>query len=221
MAQYFGMDKKKMKRKDTLKLKEQLFALIPDEQSRIEYNNTLCSYLHNQCSRAIFEEKMKKCLPNNAAKKLHNRFITAIIYNAHFSIIPPPNVELPPYHPSIPAPQKIPDVDKTRNGKFFSYTAIDMLHLPTSSQLRERFSILLLNGNNRHLKFDDKTINFAHQKLNDIIRNILEESLKLLGTDYSQNSHRVLCLNQILRVIQNNPAYFQFASPSVLAKYSS
>lgn len=78
-------------RRDCIAIKEKLMKLVNKE----EYTETLIAYLRGACSKQFFDEKMSSILTTPAAKIIHNDLIRSILFNAHFTMTPPPNVKTP------------------------------------------------------------------------------------------------------------------------------
>ncbi|KAK8893401.1 hypothetical protein M9Y10_021821 [Tritrichomonas musculus] len=79
------------KRRDCISLKKDLLKRV----NKDEYSKTLIAYLHGSITKEFFDEKMSTILTTATAKIMHNELIRSILFNAHFTMTPPPNVEIP------------------------------------------------------------------------------------------------------------------------------
>lgn len=202
-------------RKDCLSIKNQLLKIVQDP----DYWNTLACFLHGQCSKPSFDEKMHTYLTTAEAKVLHNDLIRSIIYNAHFSMIPPPNVNLP--RPSVPAHiKRIPPMTNSQpKSNFSTYTASDLRHLPSINQLHSRIAILL---NGRDFESDSKATGLIFQELKKFILFLLESSVSLLSFRGSGDpKDMTITTDQVLHVLNNNQRLAGIVSSSVITKFAT
>ncbi|OHT00632.1 hypothetical protein TRFO_32658 [Tritrichomonas foetus] len=203
------------KRKDCLTIKKQLLEIVTEP----EYWNTLACFLHGQLSKQTFDDRMHAYLKAPKAKLLHNELIRSIIFNAHFSMIPPPNVEVPrpklPPHVKMVAPTIIPSFST-----FMTYTASDLRHLPSINQLQMRIGILL-NGRNFE-GTESKAVGLVFQELKKFILLLLESSVSLLSFSGSGDpKDMTITTDQILHVLNNNHKLAGIVSTSVITKFST
>ncbi|KAK8871010.1 hypothetical protein M9Y10_008923 [Tritrichomonas musculus] len=202
-------------RKDCLLIKNQLI----DNVTEPDYWNTLACFLHGQCSKQIFDEKMHSYLKTPEAKVLHNQLIRSIIYNAHFSMIPPPNVTLP--RPAVPTHiKKTPPVTNSQpKDNFMTYTASDLRHLPSINQLHLRIKILL---SSRDFDSDTKATCLIFQELKKFILFLLESSVSLLSFRGSGDpKDMTITTDQVLHVLNNNQRLAGIVSSSVITKFAT
>lgn len=74
------------KRKDVLGVKDKLMRLVKNPL----YWDSLSRFIHGQMKKTEYDKVMEAYLDTNEKRALHNEFIRTILYNAHFSVIPPP-----------------------------------------------------------------------------------------------------------------------------------
>lgn len=202
-------------RKDAHAIREKLFKIVSDT----EYWNTFACFLHGQCSKQSFDDVMQNCLQTREAKLLHNELIRSILYNAHFSMRPPPGVEVP--KPVVPAAVKKaqPPSNNPKNATFMTYTAADLRHLPSINQLSLRIGVLL---NSMHLNVESKATGLLFSELKKFIMTLLENSSALLTyRGSSEQGELKITSAQVLHVLTNQQKFASIVSPSVLTKYST
>lgn len=204
-------------RKDCQSLKDRIFELIEAEQ-REKYWTTLASFLHGQCSKQEFDETMNQCLCSTETKLLHNELIRSILYNAHFSMVPPPNVTIEKHtvHLQGIVPPNLSSLGNPRNS-FSSYSASDMRHLPSISQLTQRVEVLL---NERNLKIEDKAIKTLFNELKKFIMFLLENSSNLI-TKNMDSQKSVVTHAHLMYILNSDQILSRFVSPSLISKYST
>lgn len=85
-------------RRDVLALRREIDEKVPDKE---HYGKILALYLHGMCSKEMFDDMASKQLITDELKLLHNNLLRAIVFNAHFSQLPPPNVTLRPHESTL------------------------------------------------------------------------------------------------------------------------
>lgn len=202
-------------RKDCQSLKDQIFRLIGPEQSE-KYWNTLGLFLHGQCSKQEFDQTMNQCLFVTEAKQLHNDLIRSILFNAHFSMIPPPNVTITK-SPALPQVKLPAFSSQSPQNSFSSYSASDMRHLPSLSQLSCRVGMLL---NSKNVKVENNAIKTLYIELKKFILFLLENSSDLI-TRNIETQRATITHAQMMYVLNSNQILSRFISPSLVSKYST
>lgn len=201
-------------RKDACAIKTRLMELVKDT----EYWSTFACYLHGQCSKQSFDEVMLKSLATPEAKLLHNELIRSLLYNAHFSMRPPPGIQVPKHKiPKITTVTQAASVPKT-NSKFISYTAADLRHLPSINQLSSRIAVLISNKN---ITCDSRASGLIFNELKSYIISILESSIKMISTENDVNKELRITTKQILHHISTNPNVSSLVSQSIMKKYAA
>jgi hypothetical protein len=132
---------------------------------------------------------------------------------------PPANVTIPrtelPQHirkaglapPSTPATS------------FMTYTAADLRHLPSITQLSERLDILL---SSRKIRVESKAAAILFGHLKRYIVTLLESSVALLSVRHDGSRREVrITTSQIMHVLRANGGLVSVVSPAVLTKYSN
>ncbi|OHT09754.1 hypothetical protein TRFO_21282 [Tritrichomonas foetus] len=200
------------KRVDILKLKQQLFEIVDEN----EYIPLVTTFFHKKLSKEDFDERIYRILVTEEAKNLHNQIIRGIIYNAHYSTIPPPNVTIPKTNPTPPKPKAPPHIGKMKNLDFHTYMAADLRHLQSIFQMHERIMFILYIKSHK-LKVDPNAVQIVQQKLISYILNLLRESLKFANpvNTYKESPN---ILPQHIMHIYNSMNLF---SPEIITKYTS
>ena len=205
-------------RKDCLAIKNKLLEIVNDE----EYWNILACFIHGQCSKDNFDLKMSQFLKTTEAKILHNDLIRSIIFNAHFSMIPPPNVELPKIMPPQHVRKTVekPGNDIQNTAHYMTYTASDLRHLPSINQLQHRIKILLSGRNLEGT--ESKATGIIFKELKKFILLLLESSVSLLSFRGSGDpKDMMITTDQVLHVLNNNQKLAGIVSSSVMTKFST
>ena len=198
-------------RQDVQKIKSKLQSIV----SCSDYWVTLSRFIHGGCPKQKFDEAMSMYLPNNDAKKLHNEFLRAILFNAHFASAPPPGIDLPPPRKvenasKKSAPQQKPRTDVT---KFVSYASTDMGHLPSIEQLPLRAASVT------RMKLEEKASVMIFIELKKYISLLLERCVQLRTRNHMSPVSMVITYNQVLHVINTTPELRAVISPSILTKF--
>jgi len=202
-------------RKDCMALKTRLLEVVTEPDY---YWVTLACFLHGQCSRQTFEEAMQNCLKTAAAKVMHNELIRSIVYNAHFAMLPPPNMPPPKLECAVPAKRATPTVVTGPSASFMTYTASDLRHLPNMGQLAARVEILL---GARRIAADPKALPLVFGHMKRYIMLILESSADLLAVQRVEERTDVrITTAQVLHVLQTRGELASTVSPAMLTKYA-
>ncbi|EAY20393.1 hypothetical protein TVAG_110050 [Trichomonas vaginalis G3] len=202
-------------RKDSQAIKAQLLQLIAKELQS-DYWSTLASFIHGQCSKTRFDEIMEKCLQSNEAKIMHNELIRSIIYNAHFSMIPPPNVDIPHAKATVRASKPPISVQQVKNHTFMTYTAADLHHLPSINQLTKRVCVIISDPK---FQIDSKAVNEILTELKKFVCQILYKSLELAASEGPTNGHNHITVDHVQQVLKMNSQISTVISPSVISKF--
>lgn len=118
-------------RRDTRALRARLSAEIDNP----EYWRAFDAFLHGRCDRSEFDSAMRECLATGAAKRLHNEFVRALLFNARFAIAPPRPLPPLPRHCARPAQRaEVPRVPS-------ACAAAELGRLPTPHEIRARMRI--------------------------------------------------------------------------------
>lgn len=201
------------KRKDILKLKSKLLSLVDSP----EYWPTLAKFLHGECTKNKFDTTMNLCLKTNEARLLHNEFIRALIFNAHFSMKPPPNV-VPPKakYPNRPAPATRTPISNKRIPNFISFFAADLGRLLSIEQMYNRVANMKCT---KDLTIDENALFALILELRHYLIRLLQTCIKLAPNDRSDVT--ILTSSLIGFVLRDNPKFGSIVSPSILSKFPS
>lgn len=202
-------------RKDLMPIKMELQKEVP-EPSWAEYWNTFGNFIYGQCSKTKFDEVMERCLTTNKAKLLHNELIRSILFNAHFSMTPPPGVEIPAHKPLQKPPEETPKILDNQNTKFFSYTAADLHHLPSIYQLEKRVQVLTTEFS---LSMSNEAMNTILNELKKYIDTILKKSRELAASEGLATGRTVVTLEHIQHTLKSEEYFSRLISPCVRTKF--
>ncbi|OHT16731.1 hypothetical protein TRFO_12991 [Tritrichomonas foetus] len=190
-------------RRDCAAIKAQLMNHV-DEES---YMKVLTAFLQGQISKQTFDNRMKSILKSTTAKIIHNELMRSIIYNAHFSMVPPPNVEVPV--PKIPEHVKVtrPGSDNSKfglpNSPFIIQKVADLRYLLSTSQIGARVRSQLRE---RNMNCEDiNTFEMIQHELRKHIVILLYESCKLAQT-VKERSDQISTENSIHENSEENIA---------------
>lgn len=196
------------RRKDVLTIKSRLLALVDNP----EYWTTLARFIHGECPKAKFEETMALYLKTNEAKILHNDLIRAIIFNAHFSVVPPPGVEVPASENPNRAPrERHLGVPRLKDHGFVSVSAADLGHLPSISQLRQRIAARGLNS-------DDRALEVLLTEQRKFVTLVLHRCLSGSLRQWNQETSITIDPGQIAHLLKSDSEIASVVGPSILAK---
>lgn len=182
-----------VKRKDVLNLKSRLLNHVKNP----DYWKILSQFLKGECSKQKYDEAMDIYLQTNEARLLHNDFIRAILFNAHYSPIPPPGIPIPQ--------KKLPDHIKLNlNKKHYkikkkmlnSYSSVDLGHIPSIEQLSSRVSQLT------SIKVDNSAISLLFDELNNYILMVLKICTESVP-EISNQSNVTISANHIINVMSS------------------
>jgi hypothetical protein len=202
-------------RRDTLSLKDRLLAIVGDS----DYWNTLSCFLHGQYSKPQFDAAMSTYLRTTEAKVLHNELIRSIIYNSHFAMHPPSNVEVPPLEAPL-QPKKVPPTPAVRLERpLVTNTATDLRHLPSVTQLSDRMAFLL---GPRKLTADRRATMLLFSQMKKYALQLLEQGCALVILKGEGKSREALVTTkQLLHVISENRELASVISPTIFTKYAN
>lgn len=182
------------KRKDVIAIKERLLQLVPAE----EYWSILNKFINGECSKVKYDEIIEKILLTNEMRILHNEFIRGIIYNAHFSTLPPPGISPPR---SVPADIKPKVGNRAQKMKSVeTFTAAEMGHIHSVEQLSSRLAVLLRAS---RVRVDHKALLYLHKQLKQYVVLLLQKAVDLTTKDYLTPSKMKISASHMSYVIRN------------------
>ena len=199
------------KRKDILLIKSKLLELVPDP----EYWNVLKLFIYGKCSKTHFDNIILNYLKTSETKKLHNDFIRSILFNAHFSNIPPPNY----------IPKKIKNIsfdNIIQEKQFFQKptelqpkNCSDIKKIPDFELFFKIIQLKIIKSNFNFTK--DAIINLYNELINFLI-NLLKNCI--LNIDKSKNYPRnyILLPKHISSLILQKPEIKEILSSNLLSK---
>ena len=205
-------------RKDTISLKNKL-----DEYVDSRYWVLLSRFLHGMCPKTTYESEMKDILQSEEAKFLHNELLRSIIFNAHFSRIPPPGVHIPKsnrHHSYIheTTNTQISPTEFCKNQTFNTFTASDFHHIQSINQLSQRMRII---ASDKITSFDSKSVGVILSSLKSFLSRILSASYKLRSIGSPPDEPVVITVQQVIHALKKDPVLSDFVSPFLFAKYSN
>ena len=171
-------------RKDILGIKARLLELV----SNREYWPTLSKFVNGECSKVKYDEVMSVCLQTNEMRILHNELIRSIIFNAHFSTIPPPGI----FPPKETTQETKKPLSPSSNRTFLTYAAGDMGHLHTHHQLSERVALLLQQ---RHIRMESNALMILLIESRRYVSTILGRSVELASAGRVSHCTRITADN--------------------------
>ncbi|OHS95873.1 hypothetical protein TRFO_10282 [Tritrichomonas foetus] len=204
-------------RKDVRSIRQQLQELVPEK----EYWTTFASFLHGMCSKKNYDKAINEFLTTDQARALHNELLRAIIFNAHFSRIPPPDV-VPKRMPILPKRDDIIIAEKDpKIINIKTYTASDLRRLPSSRELNLRIKDLLSNSKLSGIIADPEAVNRLQFALRGYITAILKKSYDLISPPNSYSERKTATHQDIFYVLKTDKILSSTVSLSVFTKYST
>jgi hypothetical protein len=198
-------------RRNSNQIKARLLFLVGDS----EYWGVLSAFVHGQCSKQAFDESMQRLLKTPEVQILHNDLIRAILYNAHFAMVPPDGVTMP--YPEVP-PHVKKNAPPVRSASFATYSAADLRHIPSAAQLVERVAFLFTS---RKIRIEAKATTLLHTELRKYVAKVLERCLALLAVKGVGEHRLAITVDLLMHVIASTRELRLGISPSVSAKYSA
>ena len=197
-------------RKNVEEIKEELEKHVTNREG---YWAAFRSFIHGHCTKQTFDSKMHKYLETNEGRVLHNRFIRAIIFNAHFSVEPPPNVVVPPVKFPEEDYEKIsyPEDGKTKNHHFRAFSAAEMRHIQSTKQLSDRLYVLLASSGIR-LSVEPRSAELLQINLIRYIALVLKRCL-------NRSFQAKITVNDVIETVKKDELCSIMTSPLVLMKY--
>lgn len=205
-----------MHRKDVAEIKQKLQKIVPEK-----YWSTLAYYIHGMCPKPQYDHDMNKYLTTDEAKYLHNELLRRIIFNAHFSRIPPPDV---PITKSIKAKPPIPPIKPIFHDRdykaiqFKPTTAFDLGYIPSAKDLGSRINQLL---ELHKLTADQEAIQQIYFGLRNYILKLLKKSYEMISPSSNYIEAKKVSAHNVLYILRSNEALSSIVSLSVITKYSS
>ena len=200
-------------RRDTKKIREKLIQAVNNPY----YWVTFDKFLHGGCNKEEFDEKMNIYLATNELKLLHNEFIRAILYNAHYSLIPPPdavlpNVEVKPIKKNDSV--KHDEMENVDMEKFCSYSAIDLGRIQTLNELGVKMRII---ADKHKLSFNTNSSATMREYLIKMIKMILKKTM-IINTNVNIEENNKIMIGHLVNALKEDKLE-SFLSPYVLSKY--
>lgn len=202
-------------RKNVLEIKTKLQAHIQNP----DYWTVLSRFIHGEIPKIKYDNAMKQYLRTNEAKILHNTFIKAIIFNAHFSSEAPPGVSVPrkhvhsktPIHPRIaPIHFKTPE--------FPTYGSRELGRLPNVERIEKRIAAKNI-GRTMKMNRDAATAVMASTRY--YVMRILAACLSSGTRDWTASSSIRITSGHIAAAIEKDAGIGAFVAPSLLVKIPS
>ena len=203
-------------RKDVGAIKNKILKKVNNP----DYLHTLASFIHGQISKDEFDKKMDQFLVTNELKLLHNELLRAIIFNAHFSSIPPPGVIVPKKEHAIPPKKILPPMPKPKNLDFKTFTSFEMMHLPSITQLNNRIRFILYS-NSIKLKLDPEVASYLQKSLFLFISQILKDCLSLTNSSFSLSESALIQPQHLIHSFYSGSVLSKILSDEVITKYTS
>ena len=182
-----------VQRKDILGIKSRLLSLVPDPI----YWETLSKFVNGECSKVKFDEVIAKQLKTNEMRILHNELIRSILFNAHFSTVPPPGV-----FPVQKQEQKADVRPVVPNRTFATYSASDLGHLHSPDQLSARVAVLLKGSK---MKMEARGLMVLLVEVKRYAATILRRSLELAAAGRASHGLKISAGN--VEFVLRNHAY--------------
>lgn len=203
-------------RKDVEAIKNKIL----NEVNNPEYWNTLAQFIYGQISKDEYDKKMDYFLFTNELKLLHNEFLRGILFNAHFSSTPPPKVTVPKREHVHVTKNYMPPMPKPKNLEIKTFTAFDMMHLPSIYQLNERIRFILYVKSIK-LKLDPDVAYQLQKSLFVFISQILQECLSLTNSSFSLSESALIQPQHLVHIFYNGSLLSKILSDEVITKYTS
>ncbi|KAK8887531.1 hypothetical protein M9Y10_038580 [Tritrichomonas musculus] len=201
------------KRFDVRLIKTKLFEIVPDD----EYWETLEYFVFGYCSKARFDEVTSLYLRTNESRLLHNDLIRAILFNAHYSLVPPPGIHVT-RKPKIQKKYQMIQCNRVLAKKIEPMTLAELRILPSVDKLSERIRFILANRNPGDLTIDNPTIDLIYKELINFILYILKKTVEISSKDYMHPKDIILSVDQISHILQNDQSAIEIMSPKIFEK---
>ena len=204
-----------MTRKDVLAIKRKLQDIVSNEK---EYWSTLSLFLHGGCSKSYFDSVMSRNLISDEAKFFHNKLLRAILYNAHFSCIPPPGVNIERVPKQIVKRKNEPSRILEHKPKLYTYSMYDFRKIPILDIFLQRMKKIL---GEKPLDVDKQAALLAKRAIINYILEILQDTLKFSMQPQLDSETIVIKVQDVYHVLKNNVTLSSTVSHSVFTKYSA
>ena len=181
------------RRKDLLWYKAQLIKRVPSP----EYWKILSDFLNGQCEKEKYDDIMEIYLVDNEARRLHNEFIRAIIFNAYFASDPPPGI-LFPMPTQMPAARKRPGPKKA------------LQNVTRDISLRKLKKIMRSKVKLQKLKYDEQAAL--------CLWNCLVYFMKLI-LDKTVHKNNAVTINAIMLAFKDDGFLNEFVSKQTFMKF--
>ena len=201
-------------RRDCQQILNKIFECV----NRDQYKTVLVSFLHGKITKEVFDAQMGAILVTTKAKVLHNELVRSIIYNAHFSMEPPPNVVIPKPASALlrnDAQMEPPIHLRTENK---SYNSADMGHLPSVMQLMMKMEMIIKDKKLEYIE-PEASVQII-ETVNKYLTTLLNKCL-LASANTDSEKKNVIALETAINVISSDKSIKMNISPFILKKYSS
>lgn len=204
-------------RKDVGEVRQKLQNLVPDKQ----YWDTLASFLYGMCTKSHFDHVMNKYLATDEAKYYHNELLRRIMFNAHFSRVPPPEVSITKYVKAKPINPPIKPIIHEKDIKPYPFkptTAFDLGYIPSVNDLSFRINQLL---EYHKINADQEAVKQIYYELRKYILKLLKKSYEMISPSTNYMEPKTLSTQNVLYILKSNEILSSIVSFSVISKYSS
>lgn len=204
-------------RKNVGEIRQKLQEIVPEQQ----YWKTFALFAHGMCSKPQFDHVMNKYLITDEAKYLHNELLRRIIFNAHFSRIPPPDVPITRFIKPKPVAPPIKPFGHDPKVEVFHFkpaTAFDLGYIPSVKDLGFRVSQLL---EYHKINADQEAIQQIYYELRRYIIKLLKKSYEMISPSPNYMEPKTITTQNVLYILKSNEIISSIVSFSVISKYSS
>ena len=202
-------------RKDINDIKSQLEKFVRNT----DYWSIVSKFIYGELTKPAFDEAMQMYLPNKTAKKLHNQLIRMILFNAHYSTVPPPNTDLSIYRAKpkdttllIDQLSKIQNYGVKKSKTVRSYLSIDLKHIPSLYQLKIRLA-------NNNISIDENGLHALFAGIKMCVSLLLTKSISMSIKGNPNSPSRTISPHTVLYVLNKNPALKSMLSSTIIAKW--
>ena len=199
-------------RQNVLEIKSKLQAHIENP----DYWIVLSRFIHGEIPKIKYDNAMKQYLRTNEAKILHNTFIKAIIFNAHFSTEAPPGVTRTRRHAqsNTPVQSRVAPMH-FKTPEFQTYSARDLGHLPNAATIEKRIAAKNLGCG---IKLDEDAAAAVMISMRYYVMRILVACLDGGVRDWTASKSIRITPGHVASAIRKDAGIGAFVEPTLLAK---
>lgn len=196
-------------------IRSKLYELVPED----EYWDTFSQFVFGFCTKKRFDEVTSLYLRTNQSKLLHNCLIRAVLFNSHFSLIPPPSIPIT-RKKKIDHTSTFKSLHRASRYQNLPLQAVNANYVSPKAKLSERVRKILSIASMKDLTVDEEAVSLISNQVASLILNILRKTINLYLKNPIDRTDTTISLDQLIQTVLTQINASEVLSPNLLQKIS-